>query len=312
MLEVLFVLWGSALAGWCCRRWPQAWVGQLLTGAIWVMLLLIGVEVGSNQLLMQSLARLGWVSLMAALAASVSCSCGALLFFRMVGGEHRKRPGKSFLPRAEKGLGAKAAAVLGKLKDSGIILACFLLGVCAGASGASAYLPAGASLYCLYVLLACAGFSVGQNRDLVQNMRTVKKKMLFLPFVTAIFTWVGMLLVGGLYSDYSLTEWLAVGSGFGYYSLSSILISGVKGAELGTIALLYNVIREILAIVLAPLWLRGFGPLAAISVGGATTADTTLPVIARTSGEGYVPVAIFHGIVMDLSVPVLVPFFCAF
>ena len=108
----------------------------------------------------------------------------------------------------------------------------------------------------------------------------------------------------------SLPDWLAVSSGFGYYSLSSILISEARGVELGTVALMYNVLREITVLIFAPLLLRLFGPLAPISVGGATTADTTLPTISRISGTQYIPVAIFHGLVVDLSVPLLVPLFC--
>ena len=136
--------------------------------------------------------------------------------------------------------------------------------------------------------------------------------MLFLPLVTIGFTWLGMIFVYFVFPHYSLFDWLAVGSGFGYYSLSSILITEVKGAELGTIALLYNVMREVMPIVLAPVFVRNFGPLAPISVGGATTADTTLPAISRESGEYFVPISIFHGITVDFTVPFLVPFFLAF
>ena len=39
------------------------------------------------------------------------------------------------------------------------------------------------------------------------------------------------------------------GSGFGYYSLSSIFITEYKGAELGTIALLSNISREIITLL---------------------------------------------------------------
>ena len=103
---------------------------------------------------------------------------------------------------------------------------------------------------------------------------------------------------------------LAVGAGFGYYSLSSIFIADLRGPELATIALLCNVMREIFTLLAAPLVARWCGPLAAVSIGGATTFDTTLPVITQAAGRPYAVVSIFHGCALDFSVPFLVTFFC--
>ena len=108
----------------------------------------------------------------------------------------------------------------------------------------------------------------------------------------------------------TLSDCLALGSGMGYYSLSSIFITGYRGAELGTVALLANILRELAALLLAPFLARRFGSLAPISVGGATTMDTTLPVITRSVGPQYVVLSVFHGFVTDFSVPFLVTFFC--
>ena len=102
----------------------------------------------------------------------------------------------------------------------------------------------------------------------------------------------------------------ARGAGFGYYSLSSIFIADLRGPELATVALLCNVMREIFTLLAAPLVARRAGPLAAVSIGGATTFDTTLPVITRAAGAPYAVVSISHGCVLDFSVPFLVTFFC--
>lgn len=134
---------------------------------------------------------------------------------------------------------------------------------------------------------------------------------MLLPLVTIIGTLVGSAFVSILLSHRSLTDCLAVGSGFGYYSLSSIFITEYKGPELGTIALLSNISREIITLLFAPLLVKYFSKLAPISAGGATTMDTTLPIIARFSGQSFIIVAIFHGFVVDLSVPFLVVLFCS-
>ena len=113
---------------------------------------------------------------------------------------------------------------------------------------------------------------------------------------------------------------LAVGSGFAYYSLSSILITQLKepflgvqlATELGTIALMANIMREIMALLGAPLFVKYFGRLSPICAGGATTMDTTLPIITRYSGKDLVFISIFHGIIVDFTVPFFVSFFCSF
>ena len=74
--------------------------------------------------------------------------------------------------------------------------------------------------------------------------------------------------------------------------------------------LLANIYREILTLLIAPLLAKVFGPLAPISSGGATTMDTTLPIISQTCGQQYVVVSLFHGFVVDFSVPFLVTMWC--
>ena len=76
------------------------------------------------------------------------------------------------------------------------------------------------------------------------------------------------------------------------------------------VALLANVCREIITLLFAPLLVRYFGRLAPISAGGATTMDTTLPIIMRVSGRRYLVLSVFHGFMVDFSVPFLVSFFC--
>ena len=86
---------------------------------------------------------------------------------------------------------------------------------------------------------------------------------------------------------------------------------GVQGAaELATVALLANVVREMIALFGMPLFARWGGPLAPISVAGVTSMDVCLPSIARYSGSDLVPLAILHGIVLEVCVPILVGAFC--
>ena len=142
------------------------------------------------------------------------------------------------------------------------------------------------------------------------RIRQRDPRLALLPLATAVGTRGGAACAAALV-PWSVGDTLAVGAGFGYYSLSSIFIADLRGPELATIALLCNILRELFTLLAAPFVARWFGPLAAVSIGGATSFDTTLPVITRAAGAPYAVVSIFHGCVLDFSVPFLVPFFCA-
>ncbi|MDO4163148.1 MAG: lysine exporter LysO family protein [Bacteroides sp.] len=167
------------------------------------------------------------------------------------------------------------------------------------------------SFYALCGLMFCVGIGVGNDPQTLKNFRALNPRLVFLPIMTVLGTLAGSAAVSLLLTGRSLADCLAVGAGFGYYSLSSIFITEYKGAEMGTIALLANICREILTLLAAPLMVRWCGKLAPISAGGATTMDTTLPIITRTSGQEFVVVSIFHGFVVDFSVPFLVTLFCS-
>lgn len=167
------------------------------------------------------------------------------------------------------------------------------------------------SFYILCALMFSVGISIGHNPQTLKSFRALNPRLIFLPIATICGTLAASALVSVFLPDRSVTDCMAVGSGFGYYSLSSIFITQYKGPELGTVALLSNILREILTLLCAPLLVRWFGNLAPISAGGATTMDTTLPVITCYAGQQFVVVSIFHGFVTDFSVPFLVTFFCS-
>ncbi len=197
------------------------------------------------------------------------------------------------------------------MRGSLIIIACFIVGVAFGHWGnlPSVLLDRELALYVLYVLMFLVGISIGQDKEAVQALKQQNLKILLLPLGTILGTLIGSAFVGLWLEHRSLTDCMAVGAGLGYYSLSSVLITQYKGVELGTIALVANVLRELIALLAAPWLVKFFGKLAPISVGGATTMDTTLPIITRYSGKDWVILAIFHGMVVDFSVPFLVTFF---
>lgn len=208
------------------------------------------------------------------------------------------------------------------MKGSLIVVGFFALGCLLGWSGwlLDVVIENDITVYVLYLLMFQVGLSIGSDKKLKDILGSIRPKLLLVPLATIAGTLVFSALVGLLLTQWSVFDCLAVGSGFAYYSLSSILITQLKepflgvqlATELGTIALMANIMREIMALLGAPLFVKYFGRLSPICAGGATTMDTTLPVITRYSGKDLVFISIFHGIIVDFTVPFFVSFFCSF
>ncbi len=200
------------------------------------------------------------------------------------------------------------------MKGSLIIVGFFLLGTLCGMFHLlpSDLSQSNISFYALCALMFSVGISIGNDPQTLRNFRSLNPRLILLPVATILGTLSAAALVSLILPHRSASECMAIGSGMGYYSLSSIFITQYKGPELGTLALLSNILREIMTLLCAPLLVRWFGNLAPISAGGATTMDTTLPIITRTAGQQFVIVSIFHGFITDFSVPFLVTFFCSF
>lgn len=303
MLVIFAVIIGGIATGRLLIGRRLAFVPRLITVIIWALLFLLGVEVGSDPAVVGSLATLGGAAL-AIFALSVAGSIfAAWLLWRRIRG--RAVPADDGEAAADVPVSAWAA-----LCGSLVIVAFFVAGCVVGLFAPFDLAGSRVSAYVLYALMFCVGITLGNDRTLAGRVRRLDPRLALLPVATAVGTLAGAALAAPLLAEWSLTDSLAVGAGFGYYSLSSIFIADFRGPELATIALLCNVMREIFTLLAAPLVARWCGPLAAVSIGGATTFDTTLPIITQAAGRPYAVVSVLHGCVLDFSVPFLVTFFC--
>ncbi len=305
MFVIFAVLLGGILAGRLLRGRGLALLPHLITGIIWALLFLLGIEAGADPAVIGGLASLG-VAAFVLFGCSVAGSIAAAwLLWRWV--RRRGRPAEEMAAGENS---ASAASPAAALRGSLVIVAFFAAGCLAGVLTGLDLSEWRVSTWVLYALMFSVGMSLGHDATLVGRIRQLDPRLALLPLATAVGT-LGGAACAAAFVPWSVGDTLAVGAGFGYYSLSSIFIADLRGPELATIALLCNILRELFTLLAAPLVARWFGPLAAVSIGGATTFDTTLPIITRAAGAPYVVVAIFHGCMLDFSVPFLVPFFCA-
>jgi uncharacterized membrane protein YbjE (DUF340 family) len=196
------------------------------------------------------------------------------------------------------------------MRGSLIIISFFAVGLILGVMH---LVPEGFSIdkisqYALYLLMFLAGAGIGADRKSWRVIRSVNFKIFLVPLGVIIGTWIGSIIVALLLPGLTIRETLAVGSGFGYYSLSSVFISELHSESLGVVALISNILREITTLLATPILVRYFGKLSGIASGGATAMDTTLPIISQYSGREYAIISLFSGIVLTILVPILVTF----
>jgi len=196
------------------------------------------------------------------------------------------------------------------MKNS-IIILCFF--VCGLILGITKFLPDllienNLSIYVLYLLLFVIGIGIGADTNALKVIKESNIKIVLVPLCVVIGSLLGAATVSLLLIDVTPKEAMAVSAGFGYYSLSSVIITEMSGETLGTVALLSNIIREILTLLATPIFVKYFGKLAGIAAGGATSMDTTLPIISEYSGKEWAIISIFSGFVLTILVPILVPF----
>ena len=150
-----------------------------------------------------------------------------------------------------------------------------------------------------------AGIEIGSNRSLLKRICTPKNMALAvaLPLGTVIGS------LGGAYFSHFVTgigaaDSVLVGSGLGWYSLSSVIISTMHSTELGTIAFFANMLREVSSFVLIPILAR-WHKLICIAPGGAGTMDSLLPLVIKAAGMHTAMFSFINGLVLSLLVPVL-------
>ncbi|MEG6512821.1 lysine exporter LysO family protein [Desulforamulus ruminis] len=160
----------------------------------------------------------------------------------------------------------------------------------------------------LYLLLFGIGIDLGRQREVWGKLWSMGWKVLLLPVLVALGSLAGAAL-SGLILGLPFNESTAIGAGFGWYSLSGVLIAEIYHVETGALAFMTNVARELLTFLSVPLVARYIGRFSAVAPGGATTMDTTLPLITKATDADMAVIAFINGSVLSTLVPLLVPFF---
>ncbi|MBW9310760.1 lysine exporter LysO family protein [Fusobacterium polymorphum] len=157
----------------------------------------------------------------------------------------------------------------------------------------------------LYLLLFFIGIDIGKNDNILNDLKKLNKKVLFLPFITIISSLAGGAVASMLLS-LSIGESVAISAGMGWYSFSAIELSKVS-VELGGIAFLANIFRELLAIFFIPVIAKKIGSFESVSIAGATAMDSVLPIINKSNPAEISIISFYSGLIISIVVPILIP-----
>ena len=160
------------------------------------------------------------------------------------------------------------------------------------------------SEWILYLLMFSVGISVGKQKGILSKLVQFNVKILIVPLGIIIGSLIGG-IVCGMVLKYPFHEAISISGGLGWYSLAGVTIGNLAGASVGSVAFLSNLMREIASFVLIPFAAKHLNAYACIAIAGATSEDTTLPMIMRYTDAKAAVFSVVNGVICATFVPIL-------
>ncbi|CND91898.1 putative surface protein [Yersinia nurmii] len=269
-------------------------INRLLSWMVYVILFFMGISLAflenlsANLLLIFQYASVCFICIL---------SANLLALFLL---EH-KRPWKN--THRQEALPSRLHMALESLKLCGVVIIGFLLGL---TEWPPLQFAAQGSELALIFLLFLVGIQL-RNSGMTLRQIVLNRRGTLVAIVVAVSALAGGALAA-LCLGLPLKTGLAIASGYGWYSLSGILLTDAFGPVIGSAAFFNDLARELVAIMLIPTLVRR-SRSTALGLCGATSMDFTLPVLQRSGGLEMVPAAIVHGFLLSLLAPVLIALF---
>ncbi|EPE1526076.1 TPA: lysine exporter LysO family protein [Citrobacter freundii] len=271
-------------------------INRLLSWIVYLILFFMGISLAFLDNLASNLLAILHYSAVS-VTVIILCNIAALFWLeRSLPWRHNHKQEK---------LPSRIAMALESLQLCGVVVIGFLLGL----TGLPILQHATeASEYTLIFLLFLVGIQLRNSGMTLKQIVLNRRGMIVAVVVVASSMLAGV--INALILGLPLKTALAMASGFGWYSLSGILLTESFGPVIGSAAFFNDLARELIAIMLIP-GMVGCSRSTALGLCGATSMDFTLPVLQRSGGLEMVPAAIVHGFILSLLVPLLMAFFSA-
>lgn len=276
-------------------------VGWASNLCLYSLLILMGVTIGLIPGIFQKMSLVGLNAISIAVASSLSIAIALTVFHIKTQSDADNEIDLSTTQKA-------SFDVMGYVKDPLQLGALVLIGFAAGVNKITPTLNYDIIIsILLYLLIFIIAVKLSYSGIELKSI-FFNKKNIAMTACTVLASYFGAAIIS-LFIPLSLTQSLAVSSGFGWYTLSGILLTKMGDPLLGSVAFICDLFREVIALLLIPTLSRIGNGNVAIGVAGATAMDVTLPIIEKHCGVSYVPVALLSGGIITIIVPFLIPFF---
>ena len=297
-----------------------SWTARVQMVALIVLVLTMGMRMGSNEEVIANLSTIG-ISAFLMTVVIMACSILAIWLARQAMGIDRfgrmKNAGTGVLPSEG---GAETAAAEDEAAGGNSTTVAIIASVAAGM--AFGYLVirrvfegnmdqfdslAGLTIKIgLCLLLVFIGLDLGLDGTVVDNFKKVGLRILVFPAVVIVGTLAGA-AVCSLFMEFSLKECLAIGAGFGWYTLAPGIIMENGYVTASAVAFLHNVMRELFSIIFIPLIAKKIGYIETTGMPGAAAMDVCLPIVEKSTRSDIAVYSFVSGVILSTAVPIMVP-----
>ena len=268
--------------------------GKITMLLLYLILFIMGISLGQLDNLAQQLPQIGIYALTFIVFIQGLTFLGLFLYDKLFPQPLAKTTDK---------MPSRWRIVLDSLKLCLVVLIGFFIGLW-GKGWVN--LPFGSSTYVLVVLIFCVGIQLRNNGISIRAVFFNRRGMI----TGIIFVLTSLLggIIGAQVLNVPIVQGLAVSSGLGWYSLSSVTLNNAWGPIWGSIAFFNDLSRELISLFIVPLFMQHYRSTA-IGYTGATAIDCTLPIIQKAGGVEVLPLAFSFGFITNIAPPVLLVFF---
>ena len=327
-MGMIFVYWGILIGFYLIasrlRRFSDkmSFMGKAMMAAIYVLVFVMGLNMGINEQVTSSLGIIG----LQALVITVLSVFGSMLFIFSARKKMKMDKYGNVLGKGERegeqdtdikvqqeqeksSVDIKSTVTIILLVAAGVVIGKFVVAdrmpnILDSFSG---FIGTALTVF-LCILIAIIGFDMGLSGTVVENIKKDGGRVLVFPVAiiagTFIFGGAATLIFG-----FSVKEGMAICAGFGWYSYAPAVISaaGAQYAVASAVSFMHNVIRETMGIIFIPILSKKIGYLESIGIPGIGTMDVCMPIVERSCREDTVVYGFVSGFIICIFTSVFVP-----
>jgi len=301
------------------RKDSLGWTGKVQTVALTCLIICMGMRMGSNEEIISNLSTIGVSAVVITVVVMVFSIAGIFITRKIMGidkygrfhTEEEKSAGSSSQTDAQETDGKSGVNTM-TLVIIGAVIAGMLIGylvirnIFAGNMDTFNNLAGWGIKIGLCILLVFVGLDLGLDGTVIDNFRKVGLRIFAFPAVVAVATLLGA-GISGMLMGFSLKESLAIGAGYGWYSLAPGIIMDAGYMTASAVSFLHNVMRELFAILFIPFVAAKIGYIETTGMPGAAAMDVCLPIVEKSTRSDIAVYSFVSGVILSALVPVLVP-----